>query len=156
VRFTASAALREKLRIAQDLLGHSVPSGDLSAVFERALDLLIADRKKARFAATSKPRTSARPAAGSRHIPAAVRRVVAARDGGRCAFVAKDGRRCDETRLIEFHHLVPYAIGGEATARTIALRCRAHNGHEVDRAFGPGVRRFGSATRPGTTGIPPG
>src|SRR5450432_3731407 len=35
-RFTGGPALREKLRDAQDLLGHTIPSGDLAEVFDRA------------------------------------------------------------------------------------------------------------------------
>jgi hypothetical protein len=34
-----------------------------------------------------------------------------------------------ETRFLEFHHVVPRAAGGRATADNIQLRCRAHNGH---------------------------
>src|SRR3954465_510337 len=41
VRFTASRALRDKLRRAQDLLRHREPSADLAAIFETALDSLI-------------------------------------------------------------------------------------------------------------------
>jgi len=70
-----------------------------------------------------------------------VKRPVVAKDGGRCTFVARNGRRCEERRFLEFHHVVPHAAGGKPTADNIELRCRAHNGHEVDRYFGPGVRR---------------
>jgi hypothetical protein len=38
IRFTASAATCEKLRLAQDLLRHVVPDGDPAAIFDRALD----------------------------------------------------------------------------------------------------------------------
>jgi hypothetical protein len=74
----------------------------------------------------------------SRHIPASVRRAVWARDGGRCAFVAPDGRRCGETAFLEFHHVRPYARGGPATVENIELRCRAHNGYEAKLALGGG------------------
>jgi hypothetical protein len=84
-----------------------------------------------------------------------VRRAVTARDGGRRKFVAKDGHRCRERRFLEFHHIRPYAAGGRATVDNIELRCRAHNGYEVDRFFGPGWRhsRDGRAgrTRSGTS-----
>jgi hypothetical protein len=77
-----------------------------------------------------------------------VRREVTARDAGRCRFVSPDGHRCEETRFLEFHHLVPYARGGRATVENIQLRCRAHNGYEVDLFFGRGQRwvRNGSGT----------
>ena len=38
VQFTASQELHDKLRAAQNLLGHAVPSGDLAQVFEQRFD----------------------------------------------------------------------------------------------------------------------
>ena len=43
VQFTLSAAGYQKLRRAQDLLRHSIPNGDVAAVVERALRLLVED-----------------------------------------------------------------------------------------------------------------
>ena len=157
VRFTATAETREKLRLAQDLLGHAVPSGDLAQVFDRALAALIEELVRRKFAATPHPRGSRGQAKGCDHIPAPVRRAVYVRDGGRCALVSVDGHRCGERRFVEFHHVLPRAAGGEATVENIQLRCRAHNGHEVDLFFGPGKRRLrgdaagGAGTRPGTS-----
>ena len=73
----------------------------------------------------------------SRHIPNAVKRVVWFRDGGQCAFVSADGRRCNERTFLELHHIQPYALDGGATAANIALRCRRHNQYEADVVFGP-------------------
>jgi hypothetical protein len=64
-----------------------------------------------------------------------VKRAVWQRDGGRCAFVGALGR-CSETGFLEYHHVVPFAAGGEATTRNISLRCRAHNAHEAKMYFG--------------------
>lgn len=60
------------------------------------------------------------------------------RDAGRCAYVSKDGRRCEGRGFLEFHHVIPYAMGGETTVENLQLRCRAHNGYEADLFFGPG------------------
>jgi hypothetical protein len=141
IRFTASAETLEKLRAAQDLLGHAVPTGDLAQVFDRALTLLVADLARKKFATTSRPRPSTASGTDERHIPAAVKRAVAVRDRARCGFVSPTGRRCGERRFLEFHHVVPYAAGGMATVDNIQLRCRAHNGYAVDQFFGPGKRR---------------
>jgi len=141
IRFTASADMREKLRVAQDLLGHAIPSGDLAQVFDRALTLLIADLSRKKFAVTERPRRSRGQSGESRNVPADVRRGAAARDQRRCAFVGPSGRRCDERRFLEFHHVVPYAAGGQPTVENIQLRCRAHNGYEADLFYGPGKRR---------------
>jgi len=158
IRFTASAETRDLLREAQDLLGHAVPTGDLATVVHRALTVLVADLKRRKFAATSRPRPSHESYSGSQTVPAAVRREVAARDASRCAFVAADGHRCGERRFLEFHHVVPRAVGGAATVANIQLRCRAHNGHEVDLFFGPGTRRTKDSRRAGSAAareVPP-
>jgi len=160
VRFTATAGTCEKLKLAQDLLGHAVPSGDLAQVFDRALTALIDELVRRKFAATPHPRGRRGQAEDAGNVPAQVRRAVYVRDGGRCAFVSLDGHRCGERRFIEFRHVIPDAAGGRATVENIQLRCRAHNGHEVDLFFGPGKRRVrgdttgGGGTRPGTSPRP--
>jgi hypothetical protein len=141
IRFTASEELREKLRVAQDLLGHTIPSGDIAQVFDRALTLLVADLSRKKFAATARPRRTRGQSDESRNVPAEVKRLVDRRDKRRCAFVAPNGRRCDERRFLEFHYVVPYAAGGQPTAENIQLRCRAHNAYEADLFYGPGMRR---------------
>jgi len=136
IEFTIEAATRAKLQKAQDLLRHAVPSGDLSVIFDRALTLLVADLEKKKCAETERPRPQREPTGTSRQIPAAVRRAVWRRDGGQCAFVAKNGRRCDSRAFLEYHHVVPYAIGGQASVGSIQLRCRAHNNYEAEVFFG--------------------
>lgn len=142
LQVTIGGETLEKLRLARDLLRHSIPSGDDAAILDRALTALLAELARAKFAATDAPRgaresASSRGAAGgSRHVPAEVKRAVWLRDLGRCAFVAPDGRRCNERAFVEFHHVRPYAAGGEATAANIQLRCRRHNAYEARVFFG--------------------
>ncbi len=136
VQFTASADTCETLRLAQTLLRHQIPDGDLGTIVDRALEALVQDLAKQKFAATDRPRGGRGTAPGSRHIPAEVKRAVWLRDGGRCAFVGSNGRRCTEQGFLEFHHVTPYAAGGESTADNIQLRCRAHNGYEAELYFG--------------------
>jgi len=126
----------EKLRLAKDMLRHAIPSGDDAAILDRALTALVADLTRKKFAATEAPRPSAGPTAGSRHIPAEVKRAVWLRDLGRCAFVGEHGRRCRERGFVEFHHVKPYAVGGEATVENVQLRCRRHNDYEARVYFG--------------------
>ena len=138
VRFTMGAATRDKLKLARDLLRHAVPSGDPAAIFDRALTALIDEFARKKLAVVRKPRRATRPtAAGSRHVPARVKRAVWARDGGRCAFIGTGGHRCSERGRLEFHHVTPYAVGGEATVANIQLRCQAHNGYEAEVYYGP-------------------
>ena len=117
-----------------------MPNGDLAQVFDRALTVLVEELERRKFAATRRPGASRGQSEDSRHIPAAVKRAVVMRDGGRCAFVAPEGRRCDERRFLEFHHLQPYGAHGKPTVDNIALRCRAHNRYEAELFYGP-IRR---------------
>ena len=128
---TVSRETYEKLRRVQDLLRHTIPNGDLSAILDRALTLLLADLSRTKFASTDRPRGGGTSSSRTRHIPAAVKRDVWARDGGRCAFQGEQGR-CGEIGFLEFHHVVPYADGGETSAANLELRCRAHNQYEAD------------------------
>jgi hypothetical protein len=152
VQFTIGVATLEKLRLAKDMLRHAIPTGDEASILDRALTVLLADLARKKFAATDRPRQAEAVPGGSRHVPAEVRRAVWQRDLGRCAFVAHDGRRCAQRSLLEFHHVEPYAIGGEATVANIQLRCRAHNGFESRRVFGPARREPVAAASAATVG----
>ncbi|HEU4333214.1 MAG TPA: hypothetical protein VFT32_01850 [Candidatus Eisenbacteria bacterium] len=155
LRMAISVGTQEKLRYAQALLSHAVPSGDPAEVLDRALDVLIRDLERRKFGARSararaaKARgsdrrasttatTAERSAARPRYIPAAVRRTVWERDGGRCTFESATGHRCDARRFLEFDHVEPVARGGRATVDGLRLRCRAHNQYEAERIFGAG------------------
>jgi 5-methylcytosine-specific restriction endonuclease McrA len=132
LQITLSAETYATLRRAQDLLRHSIPNGDPAAVVGRALTLLVRELERTKFAETHRPRKAQAGHTRSRHIPAHVRRRVWRRDGKQCAFVGTQGR-CTERGFLEFHHVVPYADGGESTVENLELRCRAHNGYEADR-----------------------
>jgi len=146
LQLTMSQALHDKLRHAQELLSHQVPTGDVAQVLERALDALIPQLEKRKFAATSRPRRAGatrrkRATTGSRHVPARVKRAVWARDGGQCTFVGATGRRCPARTLLEFDHIDEVARGGEATVAGIRLRCRAHNQYGAECTFGADFMR---------------
>src|SRR2546422_1858100 len=137
LQITVSGTTVEKLRLAQEMLRHAIPSGDEAEIVDRALTLLLEDLARKRFASTERPRPSPGTAPGSRHIPAEVKRAVWLRDLGRCTFVSDSGRRCTSRAFLEFHHDVPYAAGGQATVENIRLACGAHNALEADLFFGP-------------------
>jgi hypothetical protein len=142
VQFTANQRLHDKIAQAQDLLRHQVPDGDLAAVVERALDLLIAERLKQRFAVGRRPRAKTESKAGkldSRHIPHEARRDVIARDGLQCSYTSAAGKRCEERGWLQLHHEQPYGRGGPGTTSNIRVVCRAHNQllaeHDYGRSF---------------------
>jgi hypothetical protein len=136
LQLTIDQATHDDLRYAQALLGHQVPSGDIAAVFGRALKALIGHLEKTKFAATTRPRSSQRPSTDPRHIPAQVKRAVWERDQGQCTFVGRAGKRCPARTWLEFDHVQEVARGGRATVAGIRLRCRAHNQYGAECAFG--------------------
>lgn len=142
LQLTIGQATYEKLRHVQALLGHAVPSGELVEVFDRALDALIARLEHRKCAATPRPRPRRQASANARHVPAAARRAVWERDGGRCTFVSVVGHRCAARHRLEFDHIQPVARGGRATAKGIRLRCRAHNQYAAECAFGAGFMEW--------------
>lgn len=141
LQLTMSKETHDRLRRVQGLMRHTNPKGDPAVIFERAIAMLLNSLEKTKLGATDRPRRNAPTSLGkSRHIPAAVKRDVWKKNGGRCAFVGEAGR-CTETGCLEYHHVVPFADGGAAVVSNIQLRCRAHNAHEADRWFGPRIAR---------------
>ena len=138
LQLTMSQETHDLLREAQALLGHSVPSGDVEAVLQRALREMVKQLKRQKCAETAQPRPQRGASSSSRdrQIPAAVRRTVWKRDGGRCTFVSDTGRRCEERARVEYDHVVPLARGGSSTTNNLRLRCRTHNQYTAECAFG--------------------
>jgi hypothetical protein len=138
-QFTGSRACHDLLREAQGLLRHRIPDGDVATIFEKALRVLVEQVKKERFATGRKARPVApgdADASASRHIPDAIKREVYERDGGRCTFAGKDGRRCAETGALEFDHRDGFARARVHRADRIRLLCRAHNQHVAEQMYG--------------------
>jgi hypothetical protein len=143
----------------KNLLRHQVPDGDLATIVERAVDLLVDETLKRRFAQVRtprKPRSNSsnklevrRRKLKSRYIPRAVVREVHERDGERCTFVSSDGKRCGERGYLELHHRDPFARGGEATAANLTLLCCCHNSLLAERDFGAGFMRSKLRQAPG-------
>jgi len=154
VQFTASRAVHDKIRAAQDLLRHELPDGDLSALCERAFDVLLSTLRQRKFALLpegARPRRRERSDKRTRHIPAEVKRAVRKRDGERCVFIDEKGRRCSATGMLEFHHVDPYGRGGPHTAENVQLVCSAHNRYLAQHAYGAARithRIAGAAARP--------
>jgi hypothetical protein len=143
LQLTIGGETLEMLRLAKDMLGHAIPSGDEAAILKRALAALLVELAKKKFADTPRPRLSRGSKPGAPDPAAAVKRAVWVRDLGRCAFIGTSGHRCNERRFLEFHHVDPRALGGEATVDMISLRCRRHNDYEGRLYFGK-RRRDGS------------
>jgi hypothetical protein len=128
---TISESTHEKLKKLSDLL----PRADLSEILDRALGELLDKTLRRKAALTKQPRLAS-PRSTGRDIPAAIRRAVWLRDGGRCAYVSSSGRRCNATHDLEYHHKQLYALTGTHDVHTIELRCRAHNQYEAELVLG--------------------
>ena len=157
VEFTASAELRDKLRRLEALMRASKPGLDLAAVIEAAVTEKL-ERLEARcFARVKAPRkglaeTDTRPR--GRHIPAAVRRSVHQRDGGRCTFVDALGNRCTARHRLEFHHEgTPFGRGGDHSVGNIRLLCRSHNRYLAEKEYGAEVMQRYRQPRDGASEV---
>jgi 5-methylcytosine-specific restriction endonuclease McrA len=131
-------SLNDKIEYLQELLSHSIPSGDLVEVLEKICELAICQLEKKKFGVTSRSRTSAKGASvRGRHIPYAERRKVLARDGHQCTFTSASGNRCSSRTRLEFHHDgKEFARGGESTTDNLRLRCKPHNQYEAEQSYG--------------------
>jgi hypothetical protein len=63
----------------------------------------------------------------SRHIPAAIRDAVFARDGGRCTFIGRNSVRCSATTHLQIDHIEPFCRGGAHQLENLRLLCGKHN-----------------------------
>ena len=148
---TMTRATREKLRRAQELLGHTVAPDAIADVLDRALDQLIVALEKRKHGLHRKPRgVRAKVSHRARHISADVRAEVYKRDGGVCTFVSDDGQRCGCRHALEYDHIVAVADGGASTVENLRLLCPAHNQLEAERRFGTGfIEQHRAASRSG-------
>ena len=138
VQFSVQEEFVQLVERAKALLSHAHSKSSLEEVHLRAMRLLVAELEKQRFGAKPRPRK----------VPAATRRSVDERDGGRCSYVDVTGERCRETHRLELHHLKAFARGGTHEAENVTLRCRAHNVLAAEQDFGRAcVERAGSSQR---------
>ncbi len=73
----------------------------------------------------------------SRFIPLKTRYTVVQRSNRQCEYVSlTTGRRCRSERALEFHHVIPFAMGGKHVAHNILHYCKTHNLLTAERDFG--------------------
>jgi 5-methylcytosine-specific restriction endonuclease McrA len=138
IEFTASSELRDKLERLRALMS----SDDIAAVIDDAVTEKLERLEAKRFGKTKAPKKNLEEAdttPSSRYIPAPVRRAVYERDGGQCSYVDVTGRRCSETKNLEFHHVRPFGCGGDHDPSNIRLACRTHNVLFAERDYGKDV-----------------
>lgn len=132
--FQGSPELRDAIERAKELLSNKYPFGGMCDVLSEVVQDYLRRHDPQRalefgVIARAKGRTS---------IPAAARRAVWSRDGGRCSYVGPDGIRCGSRRMIEIDHRKPRASGGTDRIENLRLLCRPHNDSERRRLLGEG------------------
>ena len=128
----------QTLKRAAELASHRIKAGDWNALLAEMARVFCEHELKRIAAKTDRPRKSAKPSKNNKIIPRAVRGVVWDRDGGSCAFISADGRRCESRWRVQYHHVHPAGQGGPATVENIELRCARHNQYEADLVYGKG------------------
>ena len=140
---TVSKRFMEKIDAARDALSHSHPGADVEEILEAGLDLLM-ERAAKRRGLVEKPRAPKAPSAdiepaNPRHVPAAVRREVFLRDGGRCRWATADGGVCGSTHRVQLDHVVPVGRGGTSTVTNLRVLCDFNNHLAARQAYGDEV-----------------
>jgi 5-methylcytosine-specific restriction endonuclease McrA len=175
VQFAAGSEFVRKFEAVRALLSSRFPRGaSFEQVFEATMESFLErhspeersarrEQRRARARSGERARRTEEPHATrstsralrnptrSRHVPAAIRDAVHARDGRRCTYVGPDGRRCSATHHLQIDHVTPFGKGGATTSENLRLLCAAHNGLEAERAYGSDwMRRFrgGAGGRP--------
>jgi 5-methylcytosine-specific restriction endonuclease McrA len=148
LRVTVDAAFKSELDHLKALLAHKIPDGDLGAVLREAVRCALEKHGKRKGAVEPSrkrkpphPRKKGDSSVKQRQpvrepIPAAVRRAVWSRDGGRCAWRSEDGHLCGSTWKVEVDHVEPVALGGRSTLDNLRLTCFTHNQLHAERTFG--------------------
>jgi CRISPR/Cas system Type II protein with McrA/HNH and RuvC-like nuclease domain len=143
-----------KFETARSLLSNKLPNASYEDVLETVLDEFLERRnperkekqRGKRKSAGRKERRRGKPVLkndNTRHVPAAIRAELFARDNGRCSYKGPNGKRCDSTRNLQIDHIVPFGRGGTHTIENLRLLCAAHNRLEAERVYGArAIRRF--------------
>lgn len=136
IAFTADEETVKDLDRACNLL--RCRRSTLGPLIGRALKALLREIDPDVRLATKRARRPARDAdGGARRIPQRVRDAVWRRDGGRCTFIDRHGRRCNATTGLEFDHIRPWSAGGRSDDPAgIRLLCRLHNQASARAWFG--------------------
>ncbi len=154
LRATIDQAFKDDLETLSTLLSHKLRRGDVAAVLHEAIRCGIEKHGKRKGAVRPKRKVAPkpRPPTDPHAIPAEVRRQVWERDGGRCAWVGPDGRRCDSRWQLEVDHVRPPSLGGTSTPKDLRLACKPHNLFHAEQVYGRELMRKyrkGESTAPG-------
>lgn len=112
-----SENLSQKLRRAQDLESqrHKKPTS-LEETLEAVLDFYLENEDPLVKSDKLKARKNL-----------SVSRQIDLRDGGQCTFLDESGKRCEERRWLDVHHVIPKSRGGLGTFENLTTLCSGHH-----------------------------
>jgi hypothetical protein len=135
LEFMVGAGTMEKINRAKSLLSTRYPKGvKLEKMFDILLDNYLDRKDPERREAERGIKID--KSCRTRHIPQKVKDLVYRRDGGRCSYVSKRGRRCNCTWNLQYDHIVPYGKGGDNSPGNLRLLCARHNRLMAEREYG--------------------
>ena len=112
---------------------------DESEALEYSVDLALQKLDPVKKAERAKPRKSNQePKELCAHkisiqkrkpIPAATKHAINLRDQGQCTEIHEDGTRCENTRWLHIHHIIPLEHGGTDELSNLTTLCSTH--HEI-------------------------
>ena len=136
LRLGISEELLKKLRRVQDL-----ESKNVAASLEQALEAMaegyLSKHDPLEKAKRARQLFPGRVNSNPRVIPAHLKHSVQKRDQAQCTH-SKSGKRCQERRWLDIHHVKPLSKGGETTLGNLILLCKAH--HQLLHSGGFGGR----------------
>lgn len=149
----------EKLKRAESLVAQNGSIGKLNEVLSAVLDVYLYHKdpvKKAERAgrknSNSTPNSvkQSRFSTARRPLTAAQRHAVFKRDQGRCTHVDLSGKRCNQDRWTEKHHIVPVNLGGTNEPENITTLCSFHHDlvHQLSFEIEGGLNWLRSPSRP--------
>lgn len=133
LRVSIDPKTEENLGALKDLLSQKLKkaatlSDVIAWIAEMAREKVDPERKARRSKTISSGKTLVRTPKRGRHpIPAAVKNEVLREQGWWCSVVGEDGRRCQQKRWLQFHHVTPVTNGGLNVAENLRLLCSEHH-----------------------------
>lgn len=136
LRFSVDKNTMDKLNRARRFMKFKA-AGSLEQTFDALLDFFLRHKDPVRKAERRTARSQrANIRKITRHIPSRTKEEVFAHGNGRCEYVSPAGKRCNETRHLEYDHVRPFAAGGSHDTENLRLLCPTHNRHTAEKVFG--------------------
>jgi len=142
LEFMVGEKTMKKIKKAKSLLSTKYPEGvKLEVLFDQLLENYLEENDPDRRTEKTgknpeKNKIGTRKNTRNRYIPQEIKDEVYRRDGGRCSFVGKTGRRCNSTWNLQYDHIVPYGKGGDNTPDNLRLLCAKHNQLMAEKEYG--------------------